>query len=118
LGTSTELLIRWNEGDRAALDELTTVTYDELRKLARVHLRLERQNHILPPTALVHNVLDLNDALEMLAATYPDQCKVVELRFFGGLTIEETVEVIGLSHATIERYWSFARAWLRREMSK
>jgi RNA polymerase sigma factor (TIGR02999 family) len=175
--------VRWNDGDREALDELTTVTYDELRKLARAHLRHERPDHILQPTALVHKVyaqlipmremswqcrtqfygmvtrmmrnilvdharrrladkrsgnksfisldkadrflrkqnvdiIELNDALELLAATYPEQSKVVELRFFGGMTIEETAEVVGLSHATVERHWSFARAWLRHEMSK
>ena len=56
MGTVTELLVRWNDGDRQALDELTTLTYDELRKLARVHLRRERPDHVLQPTALVHKV--------------------------------------------------------------
>lgn len=59
----------------------------------------------------------LDDALNELAATNPKHSRVVELRFFGGLTIEETAEVMSLSHATTERYWSFARAWLRRELA-
>jgi RNA polymerase sigma factor (TIGR02999 family) len=58
----------------------------------------------------------LDDALKVLAATNPQHSRVIELRFFGGLTIEETAEVMSLSHATTERYWSFARAWLRREL--
>lgn len=59
----------------------------------------------------------LDDALKMLAETNPQHSRVVELRFFGGLTIEETAQVMSLSHATTERYWSFARAWLRRELA-
>jgi RNA polymerase sigma factor (TIGR02999 family) len=59
----------------------------------------------------------LDDALKVLAATNPQHSRVIELRFFGGLTIEETAEVMSLSHATTERYWSFARAWLRRELA-
>ena len=59
----------------------------------------------------------LDDALKELAATNPQHSRVVELRFFGGLTIEETSQVMSLSHATTERYWSFARAWLRRELA-
>jgi RNA polymerase sigma factor (TIGR02999 family) len=58
----------------------------------------------------------LDDALKVLAATNPQHSRVIELRFFGGLTIEETAEVMSLSRATTERYWSFARAWLRREL--
>jgi RNA polymerase sigma factor (TIGR02999 family) len=59
----------------------------------------------------------LDDALTRLATLNPQYCETVELRFFGGLTIEETAKVLSVSHATVERDWSFARAWLRREMS-
>jgi DNA-directed RNA polymerase specialized sigma24 family protein len=55
--------------------------------------------------------------LKLLAATNPQHSRVIELRFFGGLTIDETAEVMTLSHATTERYWSFARAWLKRELA-
>lgn len=58
----------------------------------------------------------LDDALNKLANLNPQYSETVELRFFGGLTIEETAEVLSVSHATIERDWSFAKAWLRREM--
>jgi RNA polymerase sigma factor (TIGR02999 family) len=62
-------------------------------------------------------LLALDDALNELAATNPQHSRVIELRFFGGLTIDETADVMNLSHATTERYWSFARAWLRRELA-
>ncbi len=59
----------------------------------------------------------LDDALKEMAATNPQHSRVIELRFFGGLTIEEVAQVMSLSSATVERYWSFARAWLRRELA-
>jgi RNA polymerase sigma-70 factor (ECF subfamily) len=64
------------------------------------------------------DLLALHDALEQLAEIDPDQGRIVELRFFGGLTIEETAEVMHISHATVEREWKVARAWLRREMNR
>lgn len=67
---------------------------------------------------LASDVIALNDALTDLAAIDPQQSRIVELRFFGGLTIEETAEALGLSHTTVEKDWSMARAWLRKEMSK
>lgn len=63
------------------------------------------------------DLLALDDALKELSATNPQHSRVIELRFFGGLTIEQTAEVMRLSTATTERYWSFARAWLRRELA-
>ena len=63
-------------------------------------------------------VLTLHDALTRLAEIDPEQCRIVELRFFGGLTIAETAEATGVSHATVERDWTMARAWLRRELSR
>ena len=60
---------------------------------------------------------DLDEALQRLTALDPRQGQLVELRFFGGLSIEETAEVMKLSPATIKREWSSARAWLRRELA-
>ena len=57
-------------------------------------------------------LLALDDALKHLATDYPRQSEVVELRFFGGLSVEETAEALQLSPPTIVRDWSFARAWL------
>ena len=64
------------------------------------------------------DVLALDEALKKLEAIDEQQSRIVDLRFFGGLTIEETAEVLGVSHATVEREWSMARAWLWREMKQ
>jgi RNA polymerase sigma factor (TIGR02999 family) len=65
-----------------------------------------------PDVALVA----LDNALRDLAAIKPQHSKIVELRFFGGLSIEETAQVLGVSHSTVERGWTFARAWLRNAL--
>lgn len=64
------------------------------------------------------DVLALNEALDELAAMDPQQGRIVELKFFGGLSIDETAEVLGISHATVEREWKSARAWLRRHLEQ
>jgi RNA polymerase sigma factor (TIGR02999 family) len=63
-------------------------------------------------------VVALDDALKRLAEIDPQQSRIVELRFFGGLTIEETAEVLRLSPATIKREWGTAKAWLYHELNK
>lgn len=177
----TELLVEGSRGNRAALDALLPRVYSELRRLAESHLRRERPEHTLQPTALVHeaylrlvdqrrvdwrdrarflglasqmmrrilvnhalarraakrggeaprisldealdylaeadvDLIELDDALSGLARLDPAQARVVELRFFGGLTVPETAEVMGISPATVKREWSMARAWLHREL--
>ncbi|MEM8981432.1 MAG: ECF-type sigma factor [Pseudomonadota bacterium] len=67
-----------------------------------------------PPT----DILALNDALERLSKADPDRALLVELRFFGGLTIEETAAVLDLSAATVKRSWQVARGWLYREINR
>jgi len=62
------------------------------------------------------DLLALHEALEELKAFDPQQERIVELRFFGGLSIEETAEVLNVGHATVERDWKVARAWLRRKL--
>ena len=64
------------------------------------------------------DLLALHDALNRLEELDPDQARIVELRFFGGLTIEETVEVMQISHATVEREWKMAKAYLKNELTK
>jgi RNA polymerase sigma factor (TIGR02999 family) len=180
-GHVTQLLERWNRGDRSALDELTPLVYNELRHVADAYLRRERPDHTLQATALVneayvrligqrhgrwdgrkhfygiaarlmrqvlveharkHNaekrgggrvavtldhyrevsptpdvdVLAVHQALERLARFDAQQALIVELRFFGGLSIEEAAESLGVGHATVEREWAMARAWLRNEL--
>lgn len=59
----------------------------------------------------------IDSVLSRLEALDPGQGRIVELRFFGGLSIEETAEVVGVSPATVKREWALARAWLRRELA-
>src|SRR5262245_55544210 len=63
------------------------------------------------------NLLALDDALKRSEALDPQKSRIVELRYFGGLTIEETAEALRISPATVKRDWSMARAWLRSEIS-
>jgi len=178
----TQLLARWRSGDQQALDALMPLVYDELRRLARHHLRMERSDHTLQSTALVHeaymrlagrsspewqnrahffgiaahlmrqilvehargrdaakrgggatrltldeslvssqqkdvDVIVLDKALQELTQLDAQQGRIVELRFFAGLTIEDTSEVLGISPATVKRDWVTARAWLFRAMT-
>lgn len=77
-------------------------------------LRLQETALITPEPGL--DLLDLNDALTRLSEIDPDKGRVVELRFFAGCTIEQTATTLGISTATVERHWRFARAWLRAEL--
>ena len=74
----------------------------------------EAANISLEPDPIL---LPLDEALTKLAKIDPQQSRIVELRFFGGLTIEETAEVMSLSIDTVKREWAMARAWLRQTMS-
>ena len=178
----TLLLRAWGDGDGQALDRLTPLVYQELRRIARGYMAHERPGHTLQATALVneaylrlidvreirwqdrahflaicaramrqilveharsrasqkhggpqmmlqfneslgvpeppHSFLpELDDALNRLAALDPRKSQVVELRFFGGLSLEETAEVLKTSPRTVKRDWQLARAWLYRELS-
>jgi len=175
----TQLLIRAEKGDRAALDEMLPLVYGELRRLANFYLSKERPGHTLQPTALVHEaymrlidqqhvdwknrahffglaaemmrriltnhardraadkrggkservslskvhassemkdieLIALDDALKQLSAMDPRKSRIVELKFFSGLTTEEIAEVLQISVATVKREWAVARAWLFR----
>jgi RNA polymerase sigma factor (TIGR02999 family) len=62
------------------------------------------------------DLIALDDALNTLAAIAPQQGRIVELRFFAGMSIQETAEVVGISPATVKREWTMAKAWLHREV--
>src|SRR5208282_2127697 len=176
----SKLLRAWSDGDQSALNKLTPIVYDELRRLARRYMRGERPGHSLQTTALVneaymrlidyksmqwqnrahffavssqlmrrilvdharrHNLkrgggvqhvsleetamvggdraadlVELDDAMDALARIDPRKVQVVEMRFFGGLSVEETAEVLKVSSVTVMRDWSTAKAWLYREL--
>jgi RNA polymerase sigma factor (TIGR02999 family) len=63
------------------------------------------------------DIVDLDAALDQLASIFPQQAKIVELRFYGGLTLDETAAALAISPATVSRDWAMARAWLRRALS-
>ena len=69
------------------------------------------------PVDLRLDFVQLDDALTALAAVAPEKARVVELRYFAGLSIQETADVIGVAPATVKRHWTFARAWLYRALS-
>ncbi|MEM6335581.1 MAG: ECF-type sigma factor, partial [Bacteroidota bacterium] len=64
------------------------------------------------------NIIALDDALKQLEAVNERACRIVECRFFGGLTVDETAEALGISPATVARDWRMARAWLKREFRR
>jgi RNA polymerase sigma factor (TIGR02999 family) len=181
-GEVTQLLVKWQEGDRSALDRLMPLVYQELRLIAGRLARRHQSSPTVQSTALVHeaylrlidqnrtdwqsrahffgvaatiirNILvdharsraaikrggplsslsldeafatpgkrdvelvALDDALVSLAKIDPQQSRIVELRFFGGLSIEETAAVVGISPSTVKRDWIMAKTWIFRELS-
>jgi RNA polymerase sigma factor (TIGR02999 family) len=183
----TALLKAWGSGDAAALNQLTPLVYEELRRLARRYMRNERAGNTLQTTALVNEaylrlvdatrvswqdrvhffavsaqmmrrilvdaararasakrggqakrvnhsspfnldeipdvsserdreLVAIDDALNTLAKD-PRKGRVVELRFFGGLSVEETAEILKISPQSVMRDWKLAKAWLMREMT-
>jgi RNA polymerase sigma factor (TIGR02999 family) len=179
----TSLLAEWGRGEPEALQRLTPLVYEELRRLASHYLGQEGDGNTLQTTALVHeaylrmvnqaavpwqgrshffgiaarlirqilvdqarkrhagkrhsggpllaldenidvpggggqiDLVRLDDALTSLAAIDEQQSRIIELRFFGGLSIEETAEILGISSRTVKRQWAIARAWLFRELT-
>ena len=83
---------------------------------SNIRLPLEDAMVILPGPNL--DFVALDEALNRLAEIDPQQSRVVELRFFSGLTVEETAEVMSVSERTVKRDWNVAKAWLRRELSR
>ena len=178
----TALLVAWSNGERSALDRLTPLVYQELRRLARRALRHERAGHTLQTSDLVHeaylklineremswrnrahffavatqmmrmilvdyarkrnyakrgggrlrvsfdeglavsderaeDLIALDDALKALSAFDERKSRIAELRYFGGLSVEETAEALGVAPVTVMRDWRLAKAWLYRELT-
>ena len=180
----TQLLQAWSSGDKAALNELIPLVYEELHRRAHAYMRSERVDHSMQTTELVHEVyaklvdsnsvsfndrshflavcattmrrilvdharsknqlkrggeyqkvsledalfisasgdsMDyaaLDDALQLLAEAAPRKAQVVEMKFFGGLTVKESATVLGVSEDTVMDDWKFAKRFLFRELSK
>jgi RNA polymerase sigma-70 factor (ECF subfamily) len=96
------------------------VDYARRRKASK---RGGPEAHAVPLDAVLDAHVDLrldfehvDQALERLAAVAPEKAKVAELRYFAGLSVEETADVLGVSPATVKRHWTFARAWLFRAL--
>jgi RNA polymerase sigma factor (TIGR02999 family) len=178
----TELLLAWRQGEESALEKLTPVVYEELRRLAHRYMGGERAAHTLQTTALVNeaylrlidgkqvnwqnrahffavsarlmrrilvdwarsrqsqkrgdqpqrvtldealmvsqgrgeDLVAMDEALKTLAEVDPRKSQVVEMRFFGGLSVEETADVLKVSPDTVLRDWRLAKLWLLRELS-
>jgi RNA polymerase sigma factor (TIGR02999 family) len=179
----TKVLRAWASGDAEALNRLTPVVYEELKRIAAGYMRREGPENSLQPTALVHEAylklvdasftdwqdrthffaiaarmmrrilvdaarskdagkrgggairvdindsidglplrndltMRLDDALNALAKFDARKADVVELRFFGGLSVEETAEALKISPQSVMRDWKLARSWLAREMER
>jgi RNA polymerase sigma factor (TIGR02999 family) len=178
----TGLLDRWRAGDAAAANELASLVYGDLHRIAEREMRRERGDHTLQTTAILHEaylrifhsepvawkdrshffavatqqlrrvlldyarkvnsqkrgggavklsllqhdgatlalderLLMLNDALTRLEQLDQRAAKVVELRYFGGLTEADAAEVLGISVATLKRDWDFAKTWLASQLA-
>jgi RNA polymerase sigma factor (TIGR02999 family) len=94
---------------------------------ARKHLAAKRggdqvticlDEHLAPAKSRPLDVVALDDALNELSRMNPQHSRIVELRFFAGLSIEETAQALGVSPATVKRDWAVARAWLYRELAR
>lgn len=110
-------------GIAAQLMRWILVDYERNRRAAKrqggaTRLTLDSSMAQRPAQSTDVDLLALNEALDRLAKLDPQQSRIVELRYFGGLTIEDTSEFLGVSPATVKRSWASARAWLHREMSR
>lgn len=80
--------------------------------------KLTLDSAVVMPKSRSVDLIALDDALKALARLDPQQSRIVELRFFGGLSIEETAHVLGISPATVKRHWSTARLWLHSQIKR
>ena len=78
--------------------------------------RVTLEDELLPGDGATFDLLDLHDALAKLEELHPAMARLVELRFFGGLNLEELMELLEQSRRTVDRNWKFARVWLAREL--
>lgn len=106
----------------AAAEAMRRILIDYARRKKRsknggTHQRRELPDDLAVPTDREDELLALDQALSRLAEADPEKARLVELRYFGGLTGDQAAEVLGISASTADRHWVFARAWLRRELA-
>jgi len=106
----------------AAAEAMRRILIERARRRGRLKHGGEFQRVDLPDEILIGNstcedVLALDEALTKLESLQPEKAQLVKLRFFAGLTIEQTAEALGMSVSTADRQWVYARAWLFREIS-
>jgi len=106
----------------AAAQAMRRILIENARRKARLRHggalhRVELQDEMLAPPEQDERLLLLDEALERFAALEPQKAELVKLRTFGGMTVDEAAEVLGISPTTADRWWSYARAWLRLEIS-
>lgn len=92
-----------------------------MRRLARVAVPSDQfvtVLHVDDGNLHLDRLLELDLALRRLSEVFPVHAQVVELKYFGGLTVVQCAEQLGIGQATVQRYWNFARAWIGREMEK
>ena len=107
----------------AAAEAMRRILIEKARRKAAVRhgggqLRVEFDEFELPPDCKEDELLAVNDALERFATLDKERSELVKLRYFVGLTLEEAAEVLGISHTMAKRHWTYARAWLQREIRK
>ena len=103
----------------AAARAMRQILVDHARQrqsLRRAGIAVTLRSELASIDAFAADVLDLDSVLEQLARLYPRQARVVECRFFAGLSIDETADVLGVSPRTVKGDWALARAWLHREL--
>lgn len=119
-GQVTQLLKAMARGDPDAAGKLLPLVYGELHRLAGSYMRNERPDHTLQATALINEAylrLAREDIeLSTLEGQNPRQGKVVELRYFGGLSVEQIASLLEVSPRSVKRDWSLARISLFREL--
>lgn len=100
----TQLLLAWSAGDRSASEKLSPIVRQEPHRLAKIYMSRERSGHIQNvPTERGAGQVALDEALRAPAEIDPRRSRIVELRFFGGLNVEETTEAIRISRRTVTR---------------
>ena len=108
---------------QAAGEAMRRILIENARRKSRKkhggeHQRIDFEGLDLACKMPAEDVLALDEALQRLAAVDPVKAKLVQLRFFAGLGIEDSAELLGVSASTAKRYWRFARAWLHAEMAE